>query len=77
MDQMTANYSSRDWERLTDNWEIRMYTVNPWSGEPVQQGGGSIDPTQEIRAAGERRWDEVADRVLDRRTELWETLAEL
>jgi hypothetical protein len=73
----TANYSSRDWERLTALWEIRMYTVHPWNGEAVDQGGASINSTDQILPFRERKWDIAAERILEKRAELWERLADL
>jgi hypothetical protein len=72
--QLTANYSSLDWERLTKNWKLTMYLTFPGSEEPVDKPSTTYSPPTRMQ---EKSFDEVMEEVLEDRAEAWDKLADL
>jgi hypothetical protein len=74
---VTSSYSSSDWEILTKSWQITMYLTFPLSGESVEQPSVTFNPSTQIQVPRKKTWDEAIGEVLDKRSELWERLADL
>lgn len=70
-----SNYSSLDWERLTKNWELKMYSTFPGSSQPVDRPSNSYNSV--VREARIKSFDEVMEEVLEDHAEAWERLADL
>lgn len=69
----TASLSSRDWNRLTKNWNLKTYLVYPGSNELVEK----LSVTYIYCPFRLRSFDEVMEEVLEDRAEAWERLGEI
>lgn len=65
-------YGMRDWERITEDWEIKTWLTYPGTNEPVDKPALTL-----TLGTPAMTWDEATEEVMAKWADAWERLADL